>query len=268
MNNTFDLKRFGKYFRYDIVSAWQNAGVSILTIAAMPVWFFVIVELFSLVFTGGFCKFSFSVILTAYIVSIVLVELFFPVQHYGHLTRKKDGSDWILLPASRFEKYLSMLLVTCVVVPVVWLVVIASCDGILTLAFSNYDGMGLANILHNFDKVFGAMGELRTENVQFIFDGPWLCYLSFASSILCFTLGAIYFKKNKIVYTFLALIGVGILCSIGAGIVTNGHLEFDPTDFSDDSLMRGFNTLMVLIYVVEFAVLDILIYLRIKTIKQ
>ena len=32
--------------------------------------------------------------------------------------------------------------------------------------------------------------------------------------------------------------------------------------------MRAFNALMVGIYVVEFAVLDILIYLRIKTIKH
>lgn len=268
MNNTFDLKRFGKYFRYDLVSAWQNAGVSILTIAAMPVWFYLIVQLFSIVFTGSFCNFSSAVIIVSYVVSIILVELFFPVQHYGHLTRKKDGSDWILLPASRFEKFLSMLLVTCAVVPVVWLVVIASCDGILTLAFSNYGGMGLVNLLHSFDKVFGPMGELHTTNVQFIFSGPWLCYLSFASSILSFTLGSIFFKKNKIVYTFLTLIGVSIVFSIGAGLLSNGNFDIDPSRFNEDSIMRGFNTFMVLIYVVEFAVLDILIYLRIKTIKH
>lgn len=268
MNNTFDLKRFGKYFRYDLVSAWQNAGVSMLTIAAMPVWFFLIVQLFSIVFSGDFCTFASPVIMVAYIVSIVLVELFFPVQHYGHLTRKKEGSDWILLPASRFEKFLSMLLITCVVVPLVWLLVIASCDGILTLVFNNYDGMGLVNILHTFDKVFGPFGELHTTNVQFIFGGPVLCYLSFASSILSFTLGAIFFKKNKIVYTFLSLLGIGILFSIIAGILTHGHLEIDPSSFNDDSLMRAFNALMVGIYVVEFAVLDILIYLRVKTIKH
>ena len=268
MNNTFDLKRFGKYFRYDLVSAWQNAGISILTIAAMPVWFFLIVQLFSIVFNGRFCNFSANVILIAYIVSIILVELFFPVQHYGPLTRKKEGSDWILLPASRFEKFLSMLLVTCVVVPLVWLVVIASCDGILTLAFSNYEGMGLVNILHNFDSVFGPFGEFNSTNVQFVFNGPVLCYLSFASSILCFTLGAIYFKKNKIVYTFLTLFGLGILFSIAIGILAKGNLNITPETINDDRLMHAFNAFMVILYVVEFAVLDVLIYLRIKTIKH
>ncbi len=265
MNKTFDFKRFGKYFRYDVVSAWQNAGASLLTIAAMPLWLFLIVSLFQIVFTGHFGNFSMAGIGVAYGISLVMTEIFFPVQHYGKLTDRKPGSDWVLLPASRFEKFLSMLLVTCVVVPAVWLAVIASCDGLLTLAFNNYQGMGLVELTSALSK---AMAELHSENIDFVLNGPRAIYLSFCASILTFTLGAIFFRKNKIVYTFLSIIAVSIVITIAAGIISGGQMHVDTDYFNEDRLMRAMNALICLIYFVEFAVLDVLIYLRVKTIKH
>lgn len=265
MNNTFDLKRFGKYFRYDLVSAWQNAGVSVLTIAAMPVWFFVIVQLVSLVFNGRFGNLNTAGILSAYMVSFILALLFFPVQLYGRLTEKKAGSDWILLPASRFEKFLSMLLLTCVVLPAVWLCVIASCDGILTLLFSNYAGMGLVTVM---DGLTTAMNEVHGENVELAFSAPYMLYLEWCGNILLFTLGAIFFRKNKIVYTFLSIFAISLVAVLAVGLIFGGNINIEPQDISEDRFMRLFNMGLYLFYIVSFALLDLGIYFRIKTLKH
>jgi hypothetical protein len=265
MNKTFNFKRFGKYFRYDLVSAWQNAGVSILTIAAMPVWFYVIAQLISVVFKGHFADFSTGGILAAYMVSFILVFLFFPVQHYGRITDKKAGSDWVLIPASRFEKFFSMLLVTCVALPVAWLGVIASCDGLMTLLLSNYDGMGLVAVM---DGLKGAMTEIHTDNVSLAFNAPSLLYLEWCGNILLFTLGAIFFRRNKIVYTFLSIFAIGLAATLAIGLVFGGNIEIQPQDISEDRIMRLFNMGLYLFYIVSFALLDLGLYFRIKTLKH
>ena len=52
MSNIFNFKRFGKYFCYDLRTAWQNAGISVIVISLMPIWYFLLDELFSIVFNG------------------------------------------------------------------------------------------------------------------------------------------------------------------------------------------------------------------------
>ena len=266
MSNTFNFKRFWKYLRYDLVSAVQDSGTMLVSIAAMPVWFFVIQQLLSLVFSGEFRHISTPVLIMSYIISLTVAIIFFPVQHYGKLTDKKAGSDWILIPASRFEKFLSLLVVCCVAVPIVWLAVIAACDGLLSVIFGTYDCFVLPKI---FQTLGGATASIHTENVQFAFNGPLAVYLSWSQNILAFTLGAIFFRKNKIVYTFLTLMAIGILCTIiSAAIFGNDSIIYKPETINEDSLLRLLNFGIYALYVVIFIILDLGLYFRIKTIKQ
>lgn len=266
MSNTFNFKRFWKYLRYDLVSAGQDSGTLLISIAAMPVWFFVIQQLFSLVFSGEFRPISTTALIIAYIISFTLAVIFFPVQHYGKLTDKKAGSDWILVPASRFEKFLSLLIVCCVAVPIVWLAIIAACDGLLYLIFGTYDTFILPKI---FESVGSASAQIHTDNVQFAFSGPLFTYFSWCQNILAFALGAIFFRKNKIVYTFLTLMAIGIVCTIiAAAVFGNDSIIYKPEAISEDSLLRMLNFGMYALYVVIFAVLDLALYFRVKTLKH
>ena len=265
MSNTFNFKRFWKYLRYDLVSAAHDSGTMLISIAAMPVWFFAVQQLLSLVFSGEFKPIDNAAIIIAYLVSFAVTVIFFPVQHYGKLTDKKAGSDWILVPASRFEKFLSLLVVCCVAAPLVWLVVIVACDGLLSLVFGTYDTFVFPKI---FESIGGAVAEVHTDNIKFAFNGPVVTYLSWCENILAFTLGAIFFRKNKIVYTFLSLMGIGIACTLIFAGIFGGDVHIDLEDVSEDRMLRMINYGMYTLYVVVFAILDLGLYFRIKTIKQ
>ena len=51
MNNIFNIKRFCNYFLYDLRNAKNNYGLSLLILGVMPVVLYIIVQLFSLIFT-------------------------------------------------------------------------------------------------------------------------------------------------------------------------------------------------------------------------
>jgi len=265
MNNTFDFKRFGKYFRYDVVSAWQNAGINLLVTAALPVGIFAIQQLFSIIFKGYFDDINLGLIAAAYLLSFAFTVVFFPVQHYGRLTDKKAGSDWLMIPASRLEKFISMLLVTCVAVPLVWFITITACDGLLSLVFNTYPQFALTSFTDGIDKL---LAEFHSETIDIAINGPYALYLSWCGNILTFTLGAIIFRKNKVVYTILSMFAIGIFISVAAGIIMNGDMNLAPEDISEDRIMRILNWTMYIIYIVEFTLLNLGIFFRIKTLKH
>ena len=267
MSNVFNFKRFVKYLRHDLVSAWQNAGMSVIVIACMPVWFFAIYELFSVVFGHGFADMSVYAGIAAYLVSFILAVIFLPVQIYGNITDKRPGSNWLLVPASAFEKFLSMLLVLCVALPVVWLAIIACTDVLLPLT-GIYDGPAISRIFSSLDSV---IAQFHSDNVDFAMGGPYGVYLNWCADILVFALGAIVFRKNKIVYTFLSLMGIGIAISVVAGVFLSNwgfDLNIGPEDIDEDYLMRWLNIGVYAIYVVEFALIDLGLFFRIKTLKH
>ncbi|MBQ9310623.1 MAG: hypothetical protein IJ222_07145 [Bacteroidales bacterium] len=265
MSNTFNIKRFAKYLRYDLLSAWQNAGLSVIVIACMPVWLFAIYELYALVFGGGFSAISANAVVAAYVVSFMLATIFFPVQVYGKLTDRRPGSDWLLVPASRFEKFLSMLLVLCAALPLVWLAVIVCSD--LLISFTPlYDGPAIGKAVGGMGAVFA---EIHSDNVNLALNAPFAIYLSWCADILFFVLGAIFFRKNKIVHTFLTLMGIGILISLVAGFfASSGLFDIEVRGVNEDAFMRWFNVGVYALYVIEFALLDLGIYFRIKTLKH
>ena len=267
MSNTFNFKRFGKYLCHDLMSAWQNAGVSVITVACMPLWFFAIYELFCLVFKGSFGTMSTGLGIAAVLVSFFLAVIFFPVQIYGKVTDKRPGSNYLMLPASAFEKTLSMLIVLCVALPLIWVAIISANDLLLSLT-GIYNGPVVESISGGIEKM---LAEFHTENMDLAIGGPYALYLSWCADALAFALGAILFRKNKIVYTFLSLMGIGILITIVIGLIANGfNFDFNlgPEDINEDSLMRLLNIIIYSLYVIEFAVLDLGIYFRIKTLKH
>ena len=237
-----------------------------IIVALMPLWFFVVTQLFSLVFNGRLTTMGMPAIGTAYIVSFMIAVILFPNRHYGRLTDKKAGSDWLLVPASGFEKFLSLVLVCCLGAPILWLAVAAASDGLLTVLLPTYyNGMGLYKIVDGFGYL---LSEFKTTNVSFAMSSPWSIYLSWCSCILTFALGAIFFKKNKVGYTILALMGIGILLSLSAGIFFGGDINIDTENITEDGLMQTLNAFVWITYVVEFTLLLLGIYFRIKTIKH
>lgn len=263
MNKTFDLNRFGKYLSYDLLTSWRKAGLSVIITALLPLWFYLIYQIICLVFRGHLGQFSVFGIVAAYIVSFVIVTIAFPVRVYGFLTSKKAGSDWVLIPASAFEKFLSMLVVLCIAAPALWFGSIVACDAVMSL-IPNYHGMGLTTLFNGLDSI---LSKLNTDNVDFVFNSPVVSYLNWSANALCFALGAVIFRKNKVVYTFLSLMAIGFIFSIAIGII-GGNPSLTSETITDDSVIRTLNTSSIVMYFVEFLAFFGGLYYRIKTIKH
>ena len=266
MSNTFNIKRFWNYLGHDLRSACADSGLTLAIVGAMPIFQYFITQAFSLILRGHTLTMTPGAKVTAYAVAALIALIFFPVKHYGSLTDKKAGSDWVLLPASRLEKWLSMLLLTCLALPLFLLAELALCDGLLSLVFGGtYGTTAIAGLS-------GFMGELWSQIRGLAISWPYALYLAWCENILIFTLGAIFFRKSKTGLTFLAYFLLMMVISMGfIGIMRAVGLDnfnIDLSEVTEEGLVRAVNIIIYAIYFVWFAVFDFLLYLRIKTLKH
>lgn len=128
MDNTFKISRFGKYFVYDLKRQWKNIGMLMLIFALSPIIFYMIYMFFAAMFDGGLLKIftgtgidgpSGGVRFGIFAVMTTIFVMLFPSRAYGEITNKAKGSEWLMLPASRLEKFTSMMLISLIVIPLV-----------------------------------------------------------------------------------------------------------------------------------------------------
>ena len=85
-----------------------------LLLGLMPIIVYVVIQFFSLIFGNGVVEFPDEMKYVALGVSATVVILGFGAKVYGQLTEKRAGSDFLMLPASTVEKWVALVLVTCV----------------------------------------------------------------------------------------------------------------------------------------------------------
>ena len=213
MNNTFEWSRFCKVVRKDFSNIWQNAGTSLLIITLLPIlawllWWALsgIEEMRAIVPEVRWCFIAGSVILAAMVS---------PSRMYRTSNLQKEGIYYAMLPASKLEKYVSMLLFTIVVCPLLCFLGGMVLDYFLTLLpFGPYDKWlwqtdYLADTLDGYRALVAGTFPNVNENtmmlVQVIKPGrvvlyAVLCHLSYVSLFL-FT--NTIFKKHKVLQTLL-----------------------------------------------------------------
>ena len=246
MNNVFDIKRFWKYLCWDVRNAYNNFGLGLLICALLPAIAFVMTVLGTLVFNPS-------------------------SKQYGSLTDRKAGSTWLMLPASTLEKFLSILLVTCVVVPLCLALMLYAFDAIMSLV--PYYGQRACPLI--IDTVKSAMDNLQASDVSIDVNLPYIIYLGFCKFILVYTLGALFFRKHKIAKTILVLIGLSFVLTALLSVGFFHGLSFNSYDVEGyfasldvDKLPVYFNIVLNAVNVLTFALLDLGIYFRIKTLKH
>ena len=267
MNNVFDFKRFGNYFLYDLRRAKNNYAISLLVIGLLPVALYIITQFFSLISGNGLTELSDAPKFVAIFAGIAIVMLGAGAKIYGSITEKRAGSDYLMLPASTLEKWISMVLVVCVVLPVALFALMLVSDGIMSLFFPNtYGGRAL-----NPD-----FARELTENLMdeegFYFNLPAVMFLNWSETLLIFTLGAVCFKKAKVAKTLLCLLALSMVIS-PLMLLIFGHTSID-TDwvaehFSDpDKAVAAINWTLSIIYTVVLGGLLAGLYFRLRTLKH
>ena len=229
MKDSFNANRFGKYLLYDLKARWSDLGIFFLVFALFPFIFYLIYMLFGTlganslgaIFTGERIDGpSLIVRFSTFAVTTGLFVILFPARAYGFITEKKAGSDYLMLPASRAEKFTSMMLISLVVIPVAFVAIYFISDWLLCLLDKT---CGNSMLLTNLNDL-GSNAE-----VLIVGNGIPLLLATMAESIVIFLLGSLIFKKWKVGYTIIALFAINMVLSIIMGMVF-GNLN--PENFA------------------------------------
>lgn len=292
-NDIFNFRRFGKYFTTDFKTCWANYGLSLLTISLLsPLVLYVIIVTINQIMHNTWDGPDIGLRVFAFAVSMICMVVTMPVKCYGKITEKQYGSFWLTLPASRLEKFISMILMTCIIVPVSGALLYLGLDALIC-AFDHTCGQ---NLFAGGTELLQRMGEAKDVTLNLIdesitiedatlaqeivrqMNNPWM----YIDEIFCFTLpfllGAVFFRNGKTVKTFIALFAIstvtGMICS---PIMTNWVMEmFNNLNEDPDAILQMFNNKLfknlVLIDTVTDTVTNLAlmagIWFRIKTLKH
>lgn len=234
MDNTFKISRFGKYFVYDLKRQWKNIGMLMLIFSLFPIIFYMIYMFFAAMFDGGLMKIFIGLEIdgpaggTRFGVFAVMSTIFvmlFPSRAYGEITNKEKGSEWLMLPASRLEKFTSMMLISLIVIPLVYVVVYFLSDAFVCLLDKSC-GDSLMSFRIN--------KEIGSSDFAIPANGFWILASSIVENAIVFLLGGLIFKKWKVVGTVLVLFALQMVFSgLLSVFITNADLDWWGNWFAD-----------------------------------
>lgn len=238
MNETFNLNRFWTYFKFDLKQMWRNHSKAAILIGGASALFYIIWVMASLIFTQTW---SSPVIVARFVVLVLafaVLELY-QAHTYGHLTEKRAGSSWLMIPASRAEKFVSMLLMTLVVIPVLFFAVYFLIDGFLSLVDPTYGEALITGFFGTYEKLINGISAFNADSPISFTAGSLVfpAIVGFFCNFLYFLLCGICFKKNKIVYGLLILFAISTFLSLLSGLLLpffGEHIEFLSSASSED----------------------------------
>lgn len=289
----FNFNRFGKYFLSDLKTCAANYGLSMLTTTILlPVALYVIrVAIHALAYSSWEGP-ELGMRLFCFMLAFALIVTMMPVKCYGKLTDKQYGSFWITLPASRLEKFASMFIITCLIAPLAGTAIFLGMDTLMC-AVDPTCGKSIIVGAKDLFSTLAELGDLRM-NVGFEsipledpevvasmlghLTSPWLYVDEIFGITLPFLLGAIYFKKNKIAKTCLALFGLSIAFSLATASLTAGLANeiiansIDNPNAVLEVLNDKYFKNMIIIDIISDTVMNIGlmvgVWFRIKTLKH
>lgn len=289
----FNFNRFGKYFVSDLRTCAANYGLSLLTLAVLtPLALECITGVFNMILGLTWEGAGIGMRAGIFGVAMFCMIVTMPSKCYGRLTDKQYGSFWLMLPVSRLEKFISMLLICCIVAPFISICMYLGIDAVLC-AIDHTCGeniiAGALNMMDEFTTFKMNLGGsdieiseeyiMMYENASKFIDqvtNPWLYVDELLCASLPFVLGAICFKKGKIVKTFLALAALSTAVSMLATPIMMGYMG-DLMTASEDEVMKmmfesGFyNSLIWMDIVGDFILyggMTVAVWFRLKTLKH
>ena len=218
----FNLNRFWRYFKSDFDAFISRYGITLLVMSTLGLSLDLILGLFSLTSTGTWQGLIGPMRGALFFGTSAMVLIGSPAKLYGYLTDKKEGSAFLLLPVSTFEKYISMILITCIVVPLMFFMIYFGLDVMVcmidpTCGTSLFSFIFYSNDFNLFnDETAMAMTEWNEFIEHFkVLLNPALYIDDIIGTSLMFLLGALIFKTSKTGKT----LGCIILISIAIQIV-------------------------------------------------
>lgn len=215
MNKNFEWSRFCKVVRKDFNNIWPQAGTTLLIITLLPIaiwllWWVIMGLSEDVPFIAPEVRW--------YMIAVVelLVCIVTPSRLYRTCNLQKEGIYFAMLPASKLEKYLSMLLFSILVCPLLCLVGGIVLDYFLTLLpFGPYSKWlwqtdYLAQGLDGYRAlVAGAFSNDEVDTMRLLADVftpgriVLISILNYLNSVALYMFTNTIFKKHKVLQTIL-----------------------------------------------------------------
>ncbi len=223
----FNFRRFGKYFASDIRTCTANFGLSMLTISLLtPIILYVLSVATGLLLNQVWEGPGMVARAAAFIAAMICMVIIMPVKTYGKITEKQYGSHWLMVPASKLEKFLSMIILSCIIIPIIGATLYISFDALIcALDHTCGDSLmrGIIELksmisegIREAEMEFGATEHESIANFVIQLPNPWIYIDDSIGMVLPFLLGALWFKSGKTVKTILALFAFSTI----AGLIT------------------------------------------------
>ena len=288
MNDIFDFGRFRRYFTTDAKSCAANYGMSMLLISMMGLIIYVGTIIMGLLLHGewngpgvGFRWFTFTV-------CFCCLAFTMPAKCHGRITKKRFGTQWLMIPASSFEKSVSMIVLNTIAMPALMCAVYFGVDAILCGLDGTCGPSMAGSIKALLDKLFEI--SLATEADIFQFPAlahllkqvtcPWLYVDDIIQMFLITLLGAIIFKKSKasltILFYFAITTALGLvampLTIVSFNEFANMNFQANTPEALNQLFSMGVFRHVALIDIVSDTLINLGlaagIYFRVKTIKH
>ncbi len=230
-NDVLNLNRFGRYLLTDIKNAISRYGISLLVMATISVTGYLLAGFFTMIVGNGWYSLGVAGRFSMMAITFFVLTLSAPAKIYGFITDKKEGSSFLMIPASSLEKAISMILVCCVILPLVFFAVYMSLDQIICLIDNRCGDSVIVAINNSRELLLDAFQRISSETQNYIPDysslsSPWMYVDDLAQGFLVFLLGALIFKSSKPAKTVGCLILFSIALSmIVSPIVMHGAVE-------------------------------------------
>ncbi len=230
-NDVLNMNRFGRYLVTDIKNAIARYGISFLIMATISLTSYLLVGFFATIVGAGWYSLETEPRTVIMGITLIVLTITAPAKIFGFVTDKKEGSSFLMVPASSLEKTLSMIIVCCVVVPFAFFAVYLSLDQILCLIDSRC-GDSIVIAVNNGQTLLNEAfhkASLESQNIipdYSSFSSVWMYLDDLAQGFLIFLLGALLFKSSKPAKTIGCLILFSIALSmIVTPIITHGAME-------------------------------------------
>ena len=214
MNDTFSLKRFWTYFKYDLTQLARRNGRTYAYIAGSGLFLYFFVILTSLIFKGEWHTPDLGLRVAGFIVMFTVLELL-QARTYGHLTERKAGSAWLMVPASRLEKFVSMLLIVLILIPLFYVCGYLLIDAFLSLVDPTVGDAIVTHFSGGLSSLIMSLKEMGGTSPITVTPGNTLgmALIGLFCNFLFFLLCGLCFKKNKIGGGLLIILGFTMLFS-------------------------------------------------------
>ena len=211
INNTFSSARFWNYFVYDLKQLWRNNGKAVILLGFLSLITYLLWVTFSLIFTGAWHAPGIAARAVIFYVGALILVLY-NTRTYGYLTEKHAGSAWLMIPASTLEKFVSMMIITVIVLPLAYVASFLLLDGAITLLDPSAGNSLITGAIPSIGDLNRAVSEVSETGLDVnlgLLALPLI--LQLVANFLYFLLCGICFKKWKLVGAFAIILGIQIV---------------------------------------------------------